>query len=376
MNQKTQEVAKKKRKKRMRLPNGMGSVHRINDGKSRRKPWRARVPVGVDFNEATGKATQKYIVVGYFENELDAIQALMDYRKDPYTLEAATCTFADVYDMWKAKKFPTISPGSQNSYKSQFNNSAVLHKMKMREIRTNHMEAIIDATDSGFEVQSKLKTFWGQLFKYAIEHDIVQKNYAEYVKLKDKAKTTSRTAISNEDIYKIWDAATAGDPDAQIAMIYIYTGFRAMELLEAKKENVSIDDRIIIGGLKTDAGRDRHVPLHTCIMPFVERLMATDGDYLIMRYDKKEPALFTYHRFAKYHWQPMLERLGITENYTLHYTRHTCATILREANIEDDIRKLILGHASKDITDRYTHHPDYMLVQAIDKVPIRQRENE
>ena len=57
--------------------------------------------------------------------------------------------------------------------------------------------------------------------------------------------------------------------------------------------------------------------------------------------------------------------------YTIHYTRHTCATMMREAGIEEDIRKLILGHKSSDITDRYTHYSDEMLIEAIDKLPAR-----
>ena len=45
--------------------------------------------------------------------------------------------------------------------------------------------------------------------------------------------------------------------------------------------------------------------------------------------------------------------------------------MMREAGIEEDLRKLILGHANGDITDRYTHHPDHMLLEAIDKLPRR-----
>ena len=44
---------------------------------------------------------------------------------------------------------------------------------------------------------------------------------------------------------------------------------------------------------------------------------------------------------------------------------------MREAGIEEDIRKLILGHKSGDITDRYTHISEEMLVDAIDKIPDR-----
>lgn len=366
-----QEVEKPKRKKkrRMRLPNGLGSVHKINDGKNRRKPWRARVPAGVDLNMETGRAVQKYITLGYYETEADGIQALMEYRKDPYTLEAATCTFEDVFDMWKEKKYHGISIAGQRAYNSAFKNSATIHNMRIRDIRTAHLEQIMQNVEGGYQLQARLKTFWGQVFKYAMEHDIIQKNYAEFVKLRDKDPGTKRTAIPAEDREKIWELIDAGNTDAEIAMIYIYTGMRASELLEVKKENVDLSTRIMIGGLKTEAGADRHIPIHPCIMPFMERLMATPGEYLVMRYDKKEPQKIGYNRFKIYHWNPLMEQLGM--EYTPHYGRHTCATMLREANVQEDIRKLILGHKNEDITDRYTHHSDAMLVAAMDSVPGR-----
>ena len=181
MNQ-TQEMEKPKRKKkrRMRLPNGLGSVHKINDGKNRRKPWRARVPAGVDLDMKTGRAVQKYITLGYYETEADGIQALMDYRKDPYTLEAATCTFADVFEMWREKKYSGISKSGQNGYNAAFKNSDAIQNMKMRDIRASHLEQIMQTIEGGFQTQTRLKTFWGQLFKYALEHDIIQKNYADF----------------------------------------------------------------------------------------------------------------------------------------------------------------------------------------------------
>ena len=361
---------KKAKKKRMRLPPGLGSVHMIGDGKNRRNPWRARVPSHVEIDEASGKAKQKYITLGYYPTEIDAIEALMQYRKNPYTLEASISTFEDVYEMWSAKKYPEISQSGRNGYSAAFKNSAPLHKMKMRDIRTAHLESIMENLNLGYQVQSRLKTFWGQMFKYAMEHDIIQKNYSDFVKTKDKDPGTTRTDIPEEDRAKIWQAIDAGDHDAEIAMIYIYTGMRAGELLQLKKENVDLNSRIIIGGLKTAAGQDRHIPIHPCIMPFMERLMQTDGEYLIMRYDSSKPKEKTYNNFREYNWKPLMVKLGLAD-YTPHYCRHTCATMMRMAGVDEDIRKLILGHANGDITDRYTHHPDSMLIKAMDSVPGR-----
>ena len=364
---------KKSKKKRMRLPPGLGSVHMIGDGKNRRNPWRARVPSHVELDEANGKAKQKYITIGYYPTEIEAIEALMEYRKNPYTLEAAVCTFEDVFEMWSAKKYTEISKSGRNGYNAAFKNSAALHKMKMRDIRTTHLEEVMMNLNLGYQVQSRLKTFWGQIFKYAMEHDIIQKNYADFIKTKDKDPGTTRTDIPEDDREKIWQAIDAGDHDAEIAMIYIYTGMRPAELLQIEKANVDLKSRIMIGGLKTDAGHNRHIPIHPCIMPFMERLMQTDGEYLIMRYDTGKPTIMKYNRFRQYHWDPLMQKLNM-EQYTPHYCRHTCATMMRLAGVDEDIRKLILGHANGDITDRYTHHPDIMLIKAMDSVPGRNGE--
>ena len=362
---------KKGKKKRMRLPPGLGSVHMIGDGRNRRNPWRARVPSHVELDEANGKAKQKYITLGYYATELEAFEALMQYRKNPYTLEASVCTFEDVFEMWKAKKYPEISQSGRNGYTAAFKNSAAIHKMKMRDIRTSHLEEIMQNLGHGFQTQSRLKTFWGQLFRYAMEHDIVQKNYSDFVKVKDKDPGTSRTDIPEEDREKIWQAIDQGDPIAEIAMIYCYTGMRSAELLQVKKANVDLKARIIVAGLKTAAGQDRHIPIHPCILTFVERLMQTDGDLLIMRYDGGKPREMTYNHFREYHWKQLMLKLGMPQ-YTPYYCRHTCATMMRTAGVDEDIRKLILGHANGDITDRYTHHPDSMLVEAMDKLPGRE----
>ena len=360
-------MAVKKKKRRMRMPSGAGSVHLVNDGKRRRKPWRARVPAHIEFDEETGTAKRKYIIIGYYETEIEAMDALAAYRKNPYTLESSTATFTDVFEMWKEKKYPTISRSGAGIYNSAYKNSADLHNMKMKDIRTTHLEDIMNTTQVGYQTQANMKLLWGQLFKFAMERDIVQKNYADFVGTKAKDTGTKRTAIKKEDIELLWKQIDEGNEDAEVAMIYIYTGLRASELLEIRKENISLENRIMIGGKKTKAGTDRRIPIHQCILPFVEKRMKQSGDYLIRKDDKNKP--FAYQVYLKSKWQPLMQT--IKADYTPHFARHTCATMMREANIPEDIRKLILGHSSQDITDRYTHISDSMLIEAIDSMKGR-----
>ena len=358
-----------KRKKRMRLPNGIGSVHKINDGKRRRNPWRARVPSHIEFNAETGKASQKYINIGYFATETEAIEALFEYRKNPYTLEASVSTFADVYEQWSKAKFPTVSKVAQYGYIGAFKHSEALHGIKMRDLKTKEMDAVMQSINGGHQVQAKVKTLWNQLFKYALEHDIVQKDYSTFIKLRDKAPETSRDAIAKKDIKRLWEEIDKGNESAEIAMIYIYTGLRATELLEIRKDKVDVEKRMMIGGKKTDAGKDRRIPIHRAILPLIEKRMAEEGETLITREQKGKRKNIPYQYFVEYYWNRLMASLNM--EYTMHYTRHTCATMMREAGIEEDLRKLILGHKNDDITDRYTHHPDEMILEAIDKLKGR-----
>ncbi len=358
-----------KRRPRLRLPNGLGSAHLIGDEKARRRPWRARVSCGAVYNKDLDQWQRRYLTLGYFETEQEAIAALYDYHRDPYTLEAATVTFAGLFHMWKNRKYPEISVSAQRGYEAAFKNSRTLHNLKMRDIRTDHMEQILAATSLQHGSQTMMKSLWNQLFQYAMERDIVQKNYASFIHLRDPAPQTRRTAISPEDREALWRAADGGNWTARVFLIYCYTGMRSSELLAVKKSDVDLENRILVGGLKTEAGKNRRIPLHRDILPIIRQFMDTPGEFLIMENRRGYWAPLTYNRWYYILFKRMMAQLGM--NYTGHYARHTCATMLREANVADDLRKLILGHANGDITDRYTHHPDYMLVDAIDQIPRR-----
>lgn len=349
----------------MRLPNGHGSVHKI-DGKKRRNPWRARVPSGMVVDYDAGTVKQQYLTIGYYPTRSEALDALYAYRQDPYTVEAAKCTFSNVFEMWRNERFPKISHATQNSYNTAYAASKTLHDKVMREITARDLERVMADMSTGASSQKLVKTLWIQLYKYAIKHDLCKTNYAELITTKDKDAGTTRRALTSEEISKIWEAANAGHQTAKLALIYVYTGFRATELLDIQKDAVDLETRIIIGGKKTAAGIDRHVPIHRAILPFLSEYMVTPCDYLISFNGKKA----TY-KVLTTKWKALFSELGLDAEITPHYARHTCATMLREAKIPDDIVKLILGHSSNDITDRYTHRSDASLVEAIDMVPSR-----
>jgi integrase len=56
-------------------------------------------------------------------------------------------------------------------------------------------------------------------------------------------------------------------------------------------------------------------------------------------------------------------------NHLPHDCRHTCATLLANADVDKKIIQLILGHRSQDITDRvYTHKTLSQLIDAVNRL--------
>lgn len=50
----------------------------------------------------------------------------------------------------------------------------------------------------------------------------------------------------------------------------IYSGLQPTELLEILPENVHLDEKYMVSGMKTEAGKDRMIPLNNKIIPLVK----------------------------------------------------------------------------------------------------------
>jgi integrase len=56
-------------------------------------------------------------------------------------------------------------------------------------------------------------------------------------------------------------------------------------------------------------------------------------------------------------WKAALEDAGLP-HVRRHSSRHTCATVLDELGVPDNVRQLIIGHADRETTALYTHVAD------------------
>jgi integrase len=336
----------------MKNPNGYGSVFKL--GGNRRRPYCARVTVGW-----TDEGKQLYKNIGYFEERSDAMIALAQYNNDPYDLDNNKITFAEIYEKWSEEKFPKISQSNVRGYKTSFNKCSFLHNMKFRQMRKTHMQRVINENDHlSFQVRSKIKTLFSQLYQFALENDIVEKDYSKFVDPGEMTTSLVRTPFSDEEIQTLWD--NLDKPYVSSILIMIYTGMRVGELLLIKTSDIDLEKRFLIGGIKTKASKDRIIPIHEKIV----KLIDMSNEYLIVSPTGKK---MSYNNYIQRQFTPLMESLGM--KHLPHDCRHTTATMLDNASVDRTIVKLILGHTSNDITERvYTHKTTEQLVEAINKI--------
>lgn len=332
----------------MKRPNGAGTVRKL--GGKRRKPWAAVITTGWD--PETGKRKQKY--VGYYETYREAEDALILYRLDPMPAEDAT--LGSVYREWLATK-GNVSKSAKYGYDMAWRTLSRLENVKIKDIRTGQLQRLIDTAtkEDGASYSSgslsRIKTVIVMIWDYAVKNDLAPKNYAKFITLpRNKRREKDRfTAI---EVQQIKDAAAAGVPWADAVLMMIYTGFRISEFLSLDRFTVDLEHMTFRAGVKTDAGRNRLVPIHPCILPYVRSRLAQGGERLICKADGSPFSMVGFRRACYY---PALERTGV-RLLNPHCTRHTFATMLAEARVPAVEVQKLLGHAQYSTTaNTYTH---------------------
>ncbi|MCC8015372.1 MAG: tyrosine-type recombinase/integrase [Eubacterium sp.] len=359
-------MEKKRKKRTLRNPNGFGGV--VFLGKNRRRPYGARITTGYNYETGSGK----YRYLGYYETRMEAVKALVDYNLRPYNLEGRNKTFEEVYALASVKAFKNASPQKVASYTAAFKACSALHGMKISRIKTAELQDVIDNAEARSKSSlNNIKIIFHVVFKYAVQNDYIEKDYSQYVDIDDVSASRTKSIFTDNEIGVLWE--NKDSLYCRLTLILIYTGFRISELLSVKLENVNLGEGYIQHGLKTKNGKNRVVPIHHRIMPFVERfynasVMSGEGDvssrYLIT--DGGKPLKYSV---VKKNFESMLKELGIGE-HTMHECRHTTASLLARYNGKDVYIKKILGHSAQDLTkDVYTHAELADLKNTIELIP-------
>lgn len=360
----------------MRRANGTGNIYKMKGGK-RRNPWRVRVTVGWELNPKTGRCKQNLKTLGYYASRAEAEAALVAYQECPYDLNTKDITFKELYEQWTEDYFKKLtSISSERTITSAYRYCSGLYNMKMRDIRIYHLQECMDKgyiiPDRGKEkgqkryasacTKGRIKSMFNLMFDWAYAREIVDRNYArafeldKETKIKQVREKRKNTIFSNEEIDLLWKNV---DKIAFVDMVLcgIYSGWRPQELAILKIKDIDLELQVMYGGMKTDAGKDRCVPIHPLIQPLIEKRYAEakelGSNYLFNDINGQQGIYMTYDKYRG-RFNKVVERLQM--DHHPHETRHTFITKAKRVRMEEYILKRIVGHAINDNTEKtYTH---------------------
>lgn len=375
-----------KNNKRRRLPNGFGQISEIKN-RNLRNPFRAMVTVG---KTPEGRPICKPLKPeSYFPTYNDAYTALVEYNKNPYDLEPSI-TVKELYEKWTDEYFPTLkSDSSTRTITSAWVYCSSVYDMRAIDLRARHIKGCIDngiAIIKGEEktpsasIKSRIKSLFNLMLDYALEYEIVDKNYSRTFNISDdiiqEKEATKRGHIpfTDKEIETLWENESKVSY-VDVVLIQCYSGWRPQELGLIRLENVDLVEGIFKGGMKTDAGTDRIVPIHSKIKPLVEKryeeAVAIGSEYLINCTDThthRSSYMFTYDKYQQ-RFKKIRDRLNLNQDHRAHDGRKHFITTAKKHNVDEYAIKYMVGHAINDITEKiYTQRELTWLKEEIEKI--------
>lgn len=399
--------------------NGTGSV--VYLGKGRYKPYAARLVVGRDI-----KGKPIYLDIDTFETELDALVCLENYRKNPTPLKIKktrydriaffplqpfslvpvenintdtvkkmkkdSYTFKTLFEEFQKVKLPNEEeikiekkthkkPEGKYAYNysrgmlTAYHNSLQLYDKSYKELRTSDFQNCILQCEKKYSSLKQMQNLFIKLDEYALQEDIIEKGYAQYVTVNSTLHTKKEKKPFNyEQIEYLWNIKAENykeDFIRDFLLLTIYTGCRAEELLFIYTNKIFLNKSYFVTGVKTQAGINREIPIHPKIKKIFLKYYDPNNEFLFMMPNGRRANYdyYLYHykcSFIKKH--PMLNKK------TAHCGRHTLRNELEKLNVKQIIINSIIGHSNENVgQDIYTHISIEEKLEAIKLITYKEK---
>ena len=265
-------------------------------------------------------------------------------------------TLADVYEKyweWKFGSFATrqLSDSAKSAYKQGYNYLSVLKDKSLDDITIEQLQNIVNECDKKKATRQNIVLTAKQLWKFAMSREMCEKNTAQYLVVPDGRENEHGVALTEDELKLLW-ANKDREPIA-IALIMCYSGFRISAL---RSLGINMEELYFRGGIKTDAGKNRIVPIHSAIVPLVRQVSKP----MVPDSNKYRETLY-----------PVLTEIGIAD-HTPHDFRHTFSALCERYGVREADRKRMLGHSfGGDITNAiYGHRTVEELRSEIEKIQV------
>lgn len=343
-----------KKKRRKRLPNGLGTICKMKDG--RYKPYVAR-KAAITLPDGTVKRE----LIGTYATYEEAYQALID----PTVHVANATTLMDLFEIFKGtNEFKSLSQSTQSRYNTDIKKLSDICYTDIQKLRYQDLQKVIDKLENdGYQarVNGKLVTkkysqdvlkktvvLISKLYTIAVKNEIVNTNLAELIEISTKKNKKTFNIFTDLEIEKMFNNLDK-HPMIRPILLAIFTGLRPIELVALEKTHYDRINHTLFGmGAKTEAGRSKVVVLHPRVYDIVEYLYKNSMKYLIHIDNEK----LTTQRYRR-QFKQALEALDIPVRNP-YSTRDTCAALMNRYNVDKETIKNQMGHVSYSTTsDNY-----------------------
>lgn len=360
-----------------RRPKGSGSVYKLSG--TRAKPWAAM--------------TGEKVLLGTYATSGEAVEALDSYNAQKLPVDRNRYTLAQVWQSFReSPAWGKLSDKGREGLLSAWKRLEPLAGRKAVSVGVCEYQEILDTamktprykayaaeeiagmTESqrerymelisqppeplGYDGKNRIKQLVSHLYNEMIRLQITKENLSNVLVLPVQQARKKRNFTAEEKaILKAHD----DDEVVKIILIYIGTGMRLNELLRLPKDHVDLKRRILTGGSKTEAGRNRVVPILDTVYPYVEYFYSRARKYLI----EENGRVIRDDTFRRYRFYPKLEELGIQYQedgktvLTPHRARHTFVADSITGGVAPEALTKIAGYSRYDVAvDKYADDLD------------------
>lgn len=243
-------------------------------------------------------------------------------------------------------------------------------RLKPEQISKGMMVAFTEYLQSrsiGEGAKSIFKRF-KKVVKYAVEHDVMQKNPCNGVSIKVDDNILRKDVLSEKEIKQL--IAThypKENPITRKAFIFcLYTGLRWCDVKDLRFGNVDFSNKLLKFEQNKTKGHSSNsgvvIPLNDGLFKLIGKPQNSDSrDELIFPL----PSYIACNNAVK-RW---VARAGINKHISWHCARHSFATNILSNGANIKTTASLLGHSSLKQTEKYLRAIDSLKVAAINSLP-------
>ena len=309
-------------------------------------------------------------------------------------------------ERWLAVYKANASASQKDHYRAKLKYDILpsLGHMRIKDVRASHLQELLNKYNGGKKgTVEKIHSAIMQLFADAAYEGIIERDPAVRLKLPELTEEPRRPLTEAERRVVLKAAETHKHGAYFLTMLH--TGIRRGECLALEKRDIDFANKrisinkalslyrntAVVAGTKASKLRKRKrndedfgariVPIPDVLFPVLVDLCRDKQDSDLL-FTNKDGTYYT-NMSSMYMWTSFIRQCHIiagaklkknavqreTSSFdnkiTPHYLRHTYATDLYAAGVDEKARKEFLGHASSDVTDIYTKMSDEAFDRAL-----------